>query len=128
MNDAALLQVHQEHAAGFQTPLDGHVGRVHRQDAGFRGHDHPAVPGHRVAAGPQAVPVQHRTHADPVGERNRRRAIPGLHEAGMVGVKIFFGTAHGLVVLPGLGDQHHHALGQRAAGVQQQLQGVVQGG
>ena len=128
VDDVVVFQIHQEHAARLQAPLVGHVCRIHRQHAGFRRHDHPAVAGHRVAAGAQPVAVQNRSDLNAVGKRDRRRSVPGLHETTVVGVKVPFGPAHGRMVLPRLGHQHHHALGKGAAGMEQQFQGVVQGG
>ena len=59
VDDPAFLQVDQEHLARLEPTLaDDVLGRdVERPDLG--GHDHPVVLGDDVAAGPQAVAVEH---------------------------------------------------------------------
>ena len=59
---------------------------------------------------------------------DRRRAVPRLHQAAMIPVEVFLDLRHRLVVLPRLGDQHHHGVRQAVARADQQLDGVVEAG
>ena len=61
-----------------------------------------------------------------VGEGNRGRAVPRLHQAGVIFVKGLLLGAHALVPGPRLRDHHHHGVRQRAARQHQQLQAVVE--
>ena len=54
------------------------------------------------------------------------RAVPRLHQAGVVLVEGPLLLAHRLVAGPRLGDHHHHRVRQRAAGEHQQLEHVVE--
>ena len=114
-DNPALIHIHQEHAAGFEPPLVGHPLGLDGQNPGFRRHDHQVVLGDRVAGGAETVAVKHCPHHGAVGECDRRRAIPGLHQTGVVLVKRLFLSAHRLVGRPGLGHHHHHGVGQGAA-------------
>ena len=61
-----------------------------------------------------------------VGERDRGRAVPGLHQARVVLVERALLLVHRLVPGPRLRDHHHHRVGQGAAGQDQQLEHVVE--
>ena len=128
VDDAALLGVDQKHPAGLEPALvqDSLLGYF--QHAHFGGHHHQVFLGDHVAGGPKSVPVEHRADARPVGKGNGGRTVPGLHETGMVLVESPLVGVHANVLVPGLRDQHHHRVGQRAASLDQELQGVVDGG
>src|SRR5215212_6292825 len=66
--------------------------------------------------------------ATTIGERDRGRTIPRLHEGAVVLVEGAPIGVHQLVVLPGLGDHHGDRMRQASPGKVQQLQGVVEGG
>ncbi len=74
----------------------------------------------------QAVAVERRADLPPVGEGDRRRAVPGLHQRGVVLVEGPALGVHQRIAGPGLRDQHHHRVGQRIAAGQQQLERVVE--
>ena len=79
-----------------------------------------------VARGAQAVAVEHRADLAAVGERDRRGAVPGLHQERVV---LVVGAPIGIhlgVVLPRLGDHHQDGFGQLAAGQHQELERVVE--
>ena len=76
VDDAALLLVDQEDLARLQPPLLGDVRRVDRQHADFAGHDDQVVLGDVIAAGAQAVAVEHRADDRAVGERDARPGRP----------------------------------------------------
>ena len=124
----ALDGVHQQHLAGAQPVFDQDVFGRAVQHAHLGGQDHPAVFGDGVAAGPQAVAVQHGAHHVAVRKQDGRRAVPGLQHGGVILVKIPLFPADVLVVLPGFWDGDHHGQGQVHPVHHHELQGVVQHG
>ena len=120
------LEVDEEHAAGLETPLGLDVGGIDRHDADLARHDHAIVVRQVVAARPQAVAIEHGADALAVRERDRRRAVPRLHEARVILVERALVLGHELVLLPRLGNHHHHGFLQRAARHQQELEDVVE--
>ncbi len=125
-DDPALLQIDQEHPARLQPALVQHPLRRNVEDADFGRHDHQVVLGDVVARRPQAVAVQHGADADAIGEGDRRRSVPRLHQAGVILVEGPLGRAHGPVAAPRLRDHHHDRVRQRPAGQHQQFQGIVE--
>ena len=129
LDDAALLQVDQQHLAGLQAPLlDDAVLRDHRQHAGFGGADHQVVVGDDVARRAQAVAVERGADLAAVGEDHRGRAVPGLHHRGVVLVEGAAALVHRRMLLPGFGDHHHHGVRERVAAHHEQLERVVERG
>ena len=59
-NQPALLEIDQEHPARLQAALLLDDLGIDRQHADFAGHDHAVVGREVIAAGPQAVAVEHR--------------------------------------------------------------------
>ena len=126
VHDAALLCVDQEHAAGLQAALLLDLVGGEFKHAGFGRHDDKSVLGDVEARGAQAVAVEDRTDVLTVGKRDRGRAIPRLHEAGVVLVEGLAGVVHRLVVGPRLGDHHHDRVREGATGEVEQLQRVIE--
>ena len=127
VDQAALVEVDQEHLAGLQAPLLHDAALVYRQHARLGGHHHEVVVGHDVARGAQAVAVQRGADRAPVGEGDRGRAVPRLEHRGVVLVERAPARVHQRVLLPRFGDHHHHRMRQRVAGHGQQFQRVVEG-
>ena len=124
-DDAPFGGVDQEHAARLQPPLVLHVFLVDGEHAALgRQHDE-AVLGHPVAGRAQAVAVEDRADPGAVGEGDRGRAVPGLHQALVVLVEGLLLVAHQRIAIPGLGDQHHHRVRDVAARQDQELEHVV---
>ena len=128
LDEAAGGRVGQEDAAGLQPPLPDHRGRVDVEDADLAGQHDQAVAGHPVPPGAQAVAVEHRADHRAVGERDQRRAVPRLHQRGVVPVEGAPLRRHLLVVLPRLRDHHQHRVRQRPAAHVQQFQALVEAG
>ena len=124
-----MLEVDKKHASGLKPafvkdPIWGNI----VEHADFRGHDHEVVFGDVVARRTQAVAVEHRPDAQAIGEGNRGRAVPGLHQRGVIFVKCFLLRAHRLMAAPRLGNHHHHGVGQGSTRERQHFQGVVEHG
>ena len=126
VDQTALRQVEEEHAPGLDAALEQHFLRRHVEDAGLGGHNEQVVRRHQVAAGTQSVAVQDAADLVAVGSDHQGRPVPGLHEAGMVLVEGLLLGVHRNVVRPGLRDEHHQGVRQRAAAGEQQLEGVVE--
>ena len=122
------LEIDEQHLARLQAPLgdDGLFG--HRQHAHFRGEHDEVVVGDEIARGPQAVAVERRADLAPVGERHRRRAVPRLHQRGVIFVEGAPLLVHQRIAGPGLRDQHHHRVAQRIAALNEKLERVVEAG
>ena len=125
-DDAAEVEVDQEHPAGLEPPLAQHPFRLDRDDAGLRRHDDQVVVRDVVAAGAKAVAVEHGADVAAVGEGDRGRSVPGLHQAGVVVVERPLRSVHVRVVLPRLRDHHHDRLLEGAAREQEELEHVVE--
>ena len=126
LDDATLRGVHEEHAAGLEPALMHNALGRQIKHAGLGGEDDEVVLGHVVARGAQAVAIEHGTDELAVGEGDVGRAVPRLHEAGVVLIEGLARVVHGLVVGPRLGDHHHHRVRERAAGEVEQLQRVIE--
>ena len=94
----------------------------------LRRHDDHAVLGDVVAGGTQAVAIEHRANHGAVGERDRRRTVPGLHERRVVLVEGAQLRAHLLVRGPRLGNHHQHGVRQRSPRHHEELEHVVERG
>jgi hypothetical protein len=128
VDDAALGRVDQEDLARVQPLLHQHVGRRNVEHTHLGRHDHQVVLGDVVARRAQAVAIEHGADDGAVGERNRRRAVPRLHQRGVVLVERLAIGGHLLVAAPRLGDHHQDGVRQRAPRHHQQLEHVVEGG
>ncbi|MBK7742911.1 MAG: hypothetical protein IPI40_04150 [Betaproteobacteria bacterium] len=128
VDDPALLHVDEQHLARLQAPLldDLALGDVEHADLG--GHHDVVVVGDDEARRAQAVAVERRADLAAVGEGHRGRAVPRLHQRGVVLVERAPVLVHQRIAGPGLGDHHHHRVRQRVAAHHQQLDGVVERG
>ena len=115
-DDATFLRVDEEDAAGLQAAFVRDAFGLDVEDADFGGHDDEVVLGHVVAAGTQSVAVEDGADLRAVGEGHRSRAVPRLHEAGVVFVEILVVLRHAGVLGPRLRDHHDRGVGQRTAG------------
>ncbi len=125
-DDAALLEVDQQHLARLQAPLGDDLLLGDRQHAGFRRHHDEPVVGDEVARRAQAVTVERGADLASVGEGHGGGAVPRLHHRGVVLVEGAALLVHERVAGPGLGDEHHHGMGQRVAALHQELERVVE--
>ena len=128
VDDAAFIEADEEHLAGLEAALREDPLGLDGEDADLGGHDDQVVLRDDVARWAEAVAVEHRADVAPVGEGDGGGAVPGFHEAAVVFVEGFLGGGHRFVRLPGLRDEHHHHLGDGAAGAHEEFDGVVEAG
>ena len=124
----AFVEIDQQHLARLQPPLLDDVLFVDRQHAGFRRHHDAVVVGEQIARRPQAVAVERGADLAAVGEGDRRRAVPRLHQRGVVFVESAPLLVHERIARPGLGDHHHHGVGERIAALREEFERVVEAG
>ena len=127
VDDAALRRVDEEDAAGMQALLDEHVLVRDSEHADFRRHDDEVVLRHVVARRTQTVAIEHRADHRAVGERDRRGAVPRLHQRRVVLVERLAVGIHHVVPAPRLGNHHEDRVRQRPSGHRQELEHVVEG-
>ena len=83
------------------------------------------VVGDDIARRPQPVAVQRGADLPPIGESDRRRPVPRLHQRGVILIESLALRIHQRVAGPCLGDQQHHGVRQRVAAGHQDFQRVV---
>ena len=125
-DDPPLLEIDEEDLPGMQPLLDHHVRGIDVEHAHFRRHHDEAVLRHHVARRPQAVAVEHGADLAPVGEGERSRAVPRLHQKRVELVVAAQVGIHLELVFPGLGDHHQDRFGQLAARQHQEFERVVE--
>ena len=126
VENPSRLGVDEQEPPGLQPPLPGDAILGQIENARLGRHDHEAVLGDEVPGGAQAVAVQRRTDDPPVGEGDRRRSVPRLEQRA---VKLVEGAAlvvHQRVLVPRLGNHHHHRVLDRPAGHGEQLERIVE--
>ncbi len=126
LDDAPGFEVEVERAPGLEAALVFDVLGRDRESADLGAHDDAAVLRDDVPRGSQAVAIQHRADPASVGVRDGRRAVPRLHHAGVELVERAAVRVHLRLVLPGLGDHHHHRVTEVAAREVEELERVVE--
>ena len=104
VDDAAAGKVDLEHLARPQTAARQDVLGAHLDGAHLARQHKATVARHIVAGGAQAVTVEGGTQRATVGKGDGRRAIPRLHEHGLVSVVGAALLAQAVVVVPRLGQ------------------------
>jgi len=128
LDDPAFLRVDEEHPSRPEPALANHLAGGQVEHARLARHDDETVPHLPPAAGPQAVAVERGADPHAVGEGQRRRAVPRLHQAGLILVIRLEVVGHALMAAPRLRDEHAHRLLQRPAGEDEQFEDVVERG
>ena len=127
-NEPAFLEIDQQHLARLQPPLGDDLFFRNRQHADFRRHDDAVVAGDDVARRPQAVAVERGADLPAVGEGDRRRAVPRLHQRGVVFVEGAALLVHQRIARPRFGNHHHHRMRERIAAHGEEFERVVEAG
>ena len=125
-HDPAARRVDEEDASRVQALLEHDVLGRDVEHADLGRHDDEVVLRDVVARRTQAVAVEHRADDRAVGERDRRRAVPRLHQRRVVFVERLQLRRHRLVVLPRLGNHHQDRVRQRSPGHHEELEHVVE--
>ena len=126
--DASFLRVNQKNLSRLQPSLAHHIARLKVHHAHLRGHHHHALAGNGVARGAQAVPVEHTAGIAPVAEEQGSRAVPRLHQDGVVfveGLQVFINR---IQVVERLRHQYGHGLWQAESAHGEKLKDVVERG
>ena len=116
VDDASARGVDQEHPPRLQPALLHHARRRNIDHAGFAGHDHAIVVRHPVPTRPESVAVEHRADDRAVGERDRGRAVPRLHQRRVEAIERALFGRHSGVVFPRLRNHHQHRMPDRSTG------------
>ncbi len=120
--------VDEEHLSRAKSALAHDTARVDVEHADLARQNDESVSRDHIPAGAQAVAVEGCADEGSVGEHDRSRAVPRLHEHRVVLVEVAADRIDLGLVLPGLRDHHHHGVRQRAAGKGQQLHHLVERG
>ena len=126
VDDPPGLEVDEEELARRQAPEAPHLLGLDLEHAGLGAEDHPAVGGLHPPPGAQPVAIERGPHDAAVGEADRRRAVPRLHEHAVIGVERLEVLGDVVPVGVGLGHHHHRRVRQRATTEREQLEHVVE--
>ena len=126
IDDPTLVGVDEQHLSGLQPPFPDHLALGNVEHADLGGHDHVVVVGDDVARRAKAVAIERRTDLATVGERHRCRAVPWLHQRGVVFVECAPVLVHKRIAGPRFRDHQHHRVGERIPAHQQELEAVVE--
>ena len=126
VDDAAAGKIDLEHLPRSQTAARQDVLGAHLDGAHLACQHKATVARHIVAGGTQAVTVEGGTQRATVGKGDGRRAIPRLHEHGLVSVVGAALLTQAVVVVPRLGQQHGCGTRERTTVHDQELEHVVQ--
>ena len=121
-----LFKVEEDYGAGVEVSSAGDIFRRDVQDAGLGGQNEKSVFPQGPAGGPEAVPVQGRAGRDAVGEGQGGGAVPGFHQRGVVFVEGSDVMPHMILRAPGLGHEHQYGVGGIVAGIDEELEDVVE--
>ena len=126
VDDAAAGKIDLEHLARSQTAARQDVLGAHLDGTHLACQHKATVARHIVAGGTQAVAVESSTQRAAVGKGDGGRAVPRLHEHGLVSVVGAALLTQAVVMVPRLGQQHGRATRKRATVHNQKLEHVVQ--
>ena len=126
VDHAAAGKIDLEHLARSQAATRQDVLGAYLDGAHFACQHKAAIARHVVAGGAQAVAVEGGAQRATVGKGDGRRAVPGLHEHGLVSVVGAALLTQAVVVVPRLGQQHGRGTRKRATVHDQKLKHVVQ--
>ena len=126
VDNAPAGKVNLEHLARPQTAARQDVLGAHLDGAHLACQHKATVARHIVAGGTQAVTVEGGTQRATVGKGDGGRAVPGLHEHGLVGIVGAALLTQAVVVVPRLGQQHGCGTRERTTVHDQKLKHIVQ--
>ena len=124
--DLTLLRIDEQDLAWLQSSLLGNLCRVEVHNANLRGNYHRTVCCDHITCGSQSITVEHASCITTIGEQQRCRTIPRLHQDGMVFIISLQIFADGVLVVKRLGHQYAHRMGKREAAHHQKFQHIVE--
>ncbi len=124
--DASPRRLHKQHFARSEAAETSDLGPLDRNRTRFRRRHYEAFAGHRIRERAKAVAIEHRAHRGPVGEHERRRAVPRGQEAGRPAQERHGRRGAARVERRSLGDQRAQGGRQAPPGRHQQLHHVVE--
>ena len=124
--DALPLRIDDDHPSRRQPtePADSLRRNVHRPRLGCD--DYQVVGGDGEPRRAESVAIQARPDLFAVAEGDEGGSVPGLHERRVIAIEGAHLRRHVPVTLPGLRHHHRQRVGERAAGVSQELQDIVE--
>ena len=126
VDHATAGKIDLEHLARSQATARQNVLGAHLDGAHLACQHKAAVARHVVASRAQAVAVESSTQGTAVGKGDGGRAVPRLHEHGLVSVVGAALLTQAVVMVPRLGQQHGRGTRKRATVHNQKLEHVVQ--
>ena len=126
VDDAAAGKIDLEHLARPQTAARQDVLGAYLDGAHLACQHKATVARHIVAGGAQTVAVEGGAQRAAVGKGDGGRAVPRLHEHGLVSVVGAAFLTQAVVVVPRLGQQHGRGTRERTTVHDQELEHVVQ--
>ena len=126
VDHTAAGKIDLEHLARSQAATRQDVLGAHLDGAHLACQHKATVARHIVAGGAQTVAVEGGTQRAAVGKGDGGRAVPRLHEHGLVGIVGAALLTQAVVVVPRLGQQHGCGARERTAVHDQKLEHVVQ--
>ena len=127
-NEAALLEVDQQHLARLQAPLGDDLILRNLQHAHFGRHHDAVVLGDEITRRTKAVAIERGADLAAVGEGNRGGAVPRLHQCRVILIERTALFAHQRIAGPCFRHEHHHRVRQRVAALHKEFERVVEAG
>ena len=107
-DDAALLQIYHKHFPWLQATFRYHLGGIDIQHAHFRSHDYHVIIGHYKTRRAKTITIKRSANNFSIGEGDRCRTIPRLHQVCVIFIEVTLLLAHAFVAIPRFWYQHHH--------------------
>jgi len=108
-NDAALLQIDEQHLTRLQPPFGNDPLFGDRQNTGLRGEHDESVTRDDIACRAQAVAIERGADLAAIGKGDSRRPVPGLHHRHDIRKSAAL-RVHQRIARPGFRNEHHHRM------------------
>mmetsp|Transcript_5588 Transcript_5588/g.10515 ORF Transcript_5588/g.10515 Transcript_5588/m.10515 type:complete len:225 (-) Transcript_5588:1115-1789(-) len=126
LNKTTLIEIKQKNVSGLETTLANNVLRIDIHDTNLTCHDNTTALSDIVPTGTKTIPIKSSTKITTISEGHERGTIPRLHDGAVVVVKVLLVLGHVRIVLPSLGNEHHHNFGKITTRTGKKLQNRVE--
>ena len=126
--DLALKGVHKQDLSWLETALGDDVPRFEVHHSHLGSDHHHSVSGDGVTGWPQSVPVKQTACITAVGEHQGGRAVPRLHQDGVIFIESLEVFADRVLVVERLRNEDAHGLRKAHAAHHEKLERIVQTG